>query len=109
MKTIDDVARLMNCTRPEAYGLVHFMEKLGVVKPAGKKKDGSKGKPATLYDFSEDDVINLVGILEPIFANDAPATTPAVEAVATPTVDDAPAVQAPVTLDSQFAEAAQTF
>lgn len=53
MLTVSDVATRMNVTRAVAYGLIHLLEKKGMLTPVSKKVNQGKGKPASLYQFNE--------------------------------------------------------
>jgi len=48
--TTQEIAERLGIDKGEAYGLVGFLEKMGLVQAIGTKKaPGSKGKGATVY------------------------------------------------------------
>ena len=74
MMTINEIALKLNVTRAVAYGFLNFLSAQGILKHVGTKRiPNERGKPAHLYQFTEEDILNLVGVLQPLFAEPAPA------------------------------------
>lgn len=85
MLTITDIANTLNVDRAVAYGLVHFMEVKGYLKPTTTKKlPHQKGKPASLYSIGDDELALMVGDLATSLAaaQEAQAALEASEAAA---------------------------
>lgn len=53
--TTDEMATHLNVKREEAYGFLNYLRARGYVNDTGavRKKDGAKGKGATIFAFSE--------------------------------------------------------
>jgi hypothetical protein len=61
--TVNDVAAKLGVTRPVAYGLIHLMVKTGILTPLSEKRQGAKGKPCDLYDFTSEHANKLAGLV----------------------------------------------
>jgi predicted ArsR family transcriptional regulator len=93
MLTVTDVAMRLNVNRATAYGLIHLLEMKGLITPApNRKKTGGKGKPASLYLFTDDHVAKVADLVRTL-------TAPITEVTEQPAAAAEEPVQAPTTED----------
>lgn len=63
----DTIAACCGVKEADAYGLLHFMAKAGVIETEQEKKvKGKKGKPGTIFKFNADAVDKLHDLLSKV-------------------------------------------
>lgn len=93
MLTIEQIAAHLGVPKALAYGLVRVLEAKGVMKITGtqKKNPGTRGKPATTYQFAEDAALTFAEIMTALMDT---ATETATAEMATVVGQEHPQVEA---------------
>ena len=66
MFTIEQIAIVLGVSTTEAYGLVHFLARKGVLV-VSKQKTGKVGKPHNLYTFADAPAASVNSVLRPFY------------------------------------------
>ena len=78
MLTITDISNRLGVSRSVGYGLIHFLEKKGLIKPTSKVVTQKKGKPAYLYAFTQEHADQLAQAVQALM-QPATETAPVAE------------------------------